>query len=67
MTGLKTVPAAQGGIFTVFLPVSSTLVGVVWLGETLHALQWLACGIALAGVLLATLPSRLAWRIRSVQ
>lgn len=67
MTGLKTVPAAQGGIFTVFLPVSSTLVGVVWLGETLHALQWLACTIALAGVLLATLPSRLAWRIRSVQ
>lgn len=67
MTGLKTVPAARGGIFTVFLPVSSTLVGVVWLGETLHALQWLACAIALAGVLLATLPSRLAWRIRSVQ
>ena len=67
MTGLKTVPAAQGGIFTVFLPVSSTLVGVVWLGETLHALQWLACAIALAGVLLATLPSRLAWRLRSVQ
>jgi hypothetical protein len=35
MTGLKTVPASQGGVFTVMLPVSAALVGVLVLGETL--------------------------------
>lgn len=67
MTGLKVVPAAQGGVFTVLLPVSATMVGVLALDETLNGLQWLAFGIALASVLLATLPSRLAWRVKSVQ
>ena len=33
MTGLKTVPAAQAGVFTVMLPVSAALVGVFALGE----------------------------------
>jgi drug/metabolite transporter (DMT)-like permease len=37
-------------------------VGVVALGETLTGLQVLAFAIALASVLLATLPSRAAWR-----
>jgi len=67
MTGLKVVPAAQGGIFSVFLPVSATLVGVLVLDERLSLLQWLAFGIALASVLLATAPSRLARRVKSVQ
>lgn len=67
MTGLKAVPAAQGGVFSVFLPISAALVGVLALGETLGGMQWLAFGIALASVLLATLPSRLAWRVRSMQ
>jgi drug/metabolite transporter (DMT)-like permease len=58
MTGLKVVPAAQGGVFTVFLPVSATLVGVLVLGERLSTAQWVAFGIALASVVLATLPSR---------
>lgn len=62
MTGLKVVPAAQGGVFTVMLPVSAATVGVVALGETLTRLQVLAFAIALASVLLATLPSRAAWR-----
>lgn len=61
MTGLRGVPAAQGGVFTVLLPVSAALVGVLVLGESLSGLQLLAFGIALASVLLATLPSRLAW------
>ncbi len=61
MTGLRVVPAAQGGVFTVLLPVSAALVGVLVLGESLSGLQLLAFGIALASVLLATLPSRLAW------
>lgn len=63
MTGLKAVPAAQGGVFTVLLPVSAALVGVVALGESLAGMQLVAFGIALASVLLATLPSRAAMRM----
>lgn len=58
MTGLKVVPAAQGGVFTVLLPVSAAVAGVVVLGESLGSMQLLALGIALAGVVLATLPAR---------
>ena len=58
MTGLKNVPAAQAGVFTVLLPISAASVGVVVLGEQLAGMQVLAFCIALAGVLLATLPSR---------
>lgn len=58
MTGLKRVPAAQGGVFTVMLPVSAALVGVLALGEPLSALQLVAFALALAGVLLATWPVR---------
>ena len=65
MTGLKVVPAAQGGVFTVLLPVSAAVVGVVVLGESLAGLQLVAFAIALASVLLATLPSRAALRVRS--
>ena len=58
MTGLHTVPAAQAGVFTVMLPISAALVGVLALGESLRGLQLVAFGIALTGVLLATLPAR---------
>ncbi|RYH69287.1 MAG: DMT family transporter [Alcaligenaceae bacterium] len=58
MTGLKAVPAAQGGVFTVLLPVSAALVGVLVLGETFTAMQAVAFAIALASVVLATFPSR---------
>ncbi len=64
MTGLKSVPAAQAGVFTVLLPISAALVGVGVLGEPLSGAQGLAFGVALAGVLLATLPSRAALRVR---
>jgi drug/metabolite transporter (DMT)-like permease len=57
MTGLQTVPAARAGVFSVMLPVSAALVGVLVLGESLSGMQMLAFGIALLGVLLATLPS----------
>lgn len=56
MTGLKVVPAAQGGVFTVMLPVSAALVGVLALGEPLSSSQLLALCLGLAGVALATLP-----------
>ncbi len=58
MTGLKVVPASQGGVFTVMLPVSAALVGVFVLGESLSGMQLLAFAIALVGVVLATLPAR---------
>ena len=58
MTGLKTVPAARAGVFTVMLPISAALVGVGVLGETLSAMQVLAFGLCLVGVVLATLPAR---------
>jgi drug/metabolite transporter (DMT)-like permease len=58
MTGLKTIPAAKAGVFTVFLPVSAAAVGVVFLGESLGPVQALAFGVALLGVVLATLPTK---------
>lgn len=58
MTGLRSVPASQAGVFTVMLPVSAALVGVLVLGEKLSALQMLAFAAALLGVLLATWPGR---------
>ncbi len=57
MTGLRTVPAARAGVFTVMLPVSAAAVGVLALGEAIGPLQGVALGLAVAGVLLATLPS----------
>ena len=58
MTGLKTVPASRAGVFTVFLPVSAAAVGVIFLGEKLSSMQAIAFGVALLGVVLATLPAR---------
>lgn len=56
MTGLKVVAAAQAGVFTVLLPVSAAVVGVLVLGEQLGTLQLAAFALALAGVVLATFP-----------
>lgn len=58
MTGLKSIPAAQAGVFTVLLPISAALVGVLVLHEHLSGLQLGAFALALAGVVLATLPER---------
>ena len=55
MTGLKSVPAAQAGVFTVMLPVTAALVGVLVLGEPVSAWQGVAFALALLGVVLATL------------
>ncbi|WP_334133990.1 DMT family transporter [Tepidimonas sp.] len=56
MTGLRHVPAARAGVFTVMLPVSATAIGVLFMGERLSPAQWAAFALALAGVVLATLP-----------
>ena len=58
MTGLKSVPAAKAGVFTVMLPISAAVVGVVALGEPMGRMQLLAFALALIGVILATLPGR---------
>lgn len=60
MTGLRNVPASQAGVFAVMLPVSTALVGVAVLGESLSKGQLLAFAVALSGVLLATWPERRA-------
>jgi drug/metabolite transporter (DMT)-like permease len=58
MTGLKHVPAASAGVFTVLLPVSAAAVGVLFLGERFSTAQAAAFALALAGVVLATWPAR---------
>ena len=52
MTGARHLPAAQGGIFTVMLPISAALFGVLILGESLGELQFIAFAIALLGIVL---------------
>jgi drug/metabolite transporter (DMT)-like permease len=61
MAGLRRLPAAQAGVFMVFLPVSTALIGLA-LGESMSAAQALAYGLALSGVLLATWPVKSAAR-----
>ena len=58
MTGLKVVPASRAGVFTVMLPLSAAAIGVLFMGEHLSSMQMLAFGIALLGLVLATLPGR---------
>ena len=58
MTGLRHVPAAKAGIFTVMLPVSAAAVGVLFLGEGVSVTQAAAFALALTGVVLATWPGR---------
>jgi drug/metabolite transporter (DMT)-like permease len=45
-------------VFSVLLPVSAALTGVLALGERMGGLELLALAIALVGVALATLPGR---------
>ncbi|WP_050479794.1 DMT family transporter [Herbaspirillum rhizosphaerae] len=58
MTGLKSIPASRAGVFTVMLPVSTALVGVLALGEQLTMIQLAAFAVALAGMLLVTVPGK---------
>ena len=57
MAGLQGLPAAKAGVFMVFLPISTALIGLA-LGESMSTAQALAYGLALSGVLLATWPQR---------
>jgi drug/metabolite transporter (DMT)-like permease len=63
MRGLRHVPASHSGVFTVMLPLSAALVGVLFLGERVGTAHLVALGLALAGLLLATWPTRATPRI----
>lgn len=52
MTGLRQVPANHAGVFTVALPITATLIGVLALGETFTWLHATALLLAASGVLL---------------
>jgi len=65
MTGLRQVPANHAGVFTVALPISATLIGVLALGEPFTALHATALLLASAGVLL--IASGRPASVRSVQ
>ena len=58
MRGLRHVPAPRAGVFTVMLPVSAALVGVLFLGESFGSAHVAALGLAVGGLLLATWPAR---------
>jgi drug/metabolite transporter (DMT)-like permease len=58
MTGLRSVPASRAGVFTVMLPVGSACIGVAVLGESFGPQHALAFALALAGLLMASWPSR---------
>ncbi len=58
MKGLQHVPSSRAGVFTVMLPVSAALVGITVLGEPFGAVHVAAFALAMAGLLLATWPSR---------
>lgn len=58
MMGLRHVPSSRAGVFTVMLPVSAALVGVLALGEAFGVAHVAAFGLALAGLLLATWPEK---------
>ena len=60
MTGLKTIPATQAGVFTVMLPVATAAIGILGFGEQFTQVQALAFVLALISLLLATLPERRA-------
>lgn len=54
LTGLSRVPASHSGVFTIALPVAATLIGVLFLGETLQWVHAVAFVCAAAGIVLIT-------------
>ena len=58
MTGMKTIPASEAGVFSAMLPITAAAIGVLVFGERWTGLQALAFALALLGLLLATLPNK---------
>ncbi|GAA5173637.1 DMT family transporter [Niveibacterium umoris] len=62
MSGLRGVPANHAGVFTIALPLASTTIGVLFLGEHFGLPHGIALGCAVAGVLLVSVPAAGAGR-----
>ena len=60
LSGLKLVPAAHSGVFTVALPLAATAVAATVLGETIGVRHFAALGCALAGIAVIAWPDRRA-------
>ncbi len=58
MMGLRHVPSSRAGVFTVLLPVSAALIGVLVLDEGFGVAHVAAFALAMVGLLLATWPER---------
>jgi DME family drug/metabolite transporter len=56
--GLVSVPVATAATLTLMEPLTATLLGVVWLGERLTALQWCGVVLLLLGLMVLALPKR---------
>jgi drug/metabolite transporter (DMT)-like permease len=55
MQGIQRVGAAQAAMISAGGPILTVLLAVLFLGETLNALQWLGCALNIVGVLMITL------------
>jgi len=55
MSGLRTVPAGQAGVFTVALPIATTIVAVALLGEDFMLREAAALALAIGGIVLIAL------------
>jgi len=66
MTGLRTVPAGQAGVFSVMLPLTVAAIGALFFHEPFDTVQASAFALALLGLMLATFPGpqRSAKRLR---
>lgn len=56
LTGLKSVPASSAGVFSVALPIASSLVAVAVLGEPFGLAHGVALACAAGGIVLISLP-----------
>lgn len=56
--GIRRIGAAAAGVFMYLMPVYGVLLAVYALGETFHPYHAAGIGLVMAGVVMATLPSR---------
>lgn len=57
MIGLKNVPAASAGVFTILIPIFATLTGML-IGEHFGIVHAIAFVLAISGLLMATWPKK---------
>jgi drug/metabolite transporter (DMT)-like permease len=57
-TGLRHVPASQAGVYTVALPITAAVLGVLVFGEPFTPWHALALGLALGSVVCASWTTR---------